>query len=222
MIPYIHKTRSRGASFKLSIAADGTIIATTHKLVPRFLVDQFVQKHTEWIETQRAKQAQRPQFETQDSITIFGTQYKKNVTQNPLQSAGVHIEEGSLVCNVLHADSENKATSEKITQFLKNTATQYIVAKTHQLAAIMNVSFSGITLKQQKTRWGSCSSKKHLNFNWRLVHFPTPIIDYVIVHELAHLTHMDHSQKFWRLVAQFDPEHAVHRGWLKRNGMTLS
>jgi len=86
----------------------------------------------------------------------------------------------------------------------------------------MNTTYQNVTLKEQKTRWGSCSSKGNLNFNWRLVHFEPPIIDYVIVHELAHRTHMNHSADFWSLVATFDPEYRIKKGWLKRNGLSLS
>ena len=86
----------------------------------------------------------------------------------------------------------------------------------------MQTSYNKITLRRQKTRWGSCSSKKNLNFNWQLVYFEPKIIDYVIIHELAHLTHMNHSKNFWQLVEKYDPEYKKHVGWLKRNGLNLS
>ena len=85
----------------------------------------------------------------------------------------------------------------------------------------MDINFNSITLREQKTRWGSCSSKGNLNFNWRLVHYRPEIIDYVIIHELAHRTHMNHSAKFWQLVEKYDPEYRKHRGFLKRHGMAV-
>ncbi len=85
----------------------------------------------------------------------------------------------------------------------------------------MNTSINKITLRQQKTRWGSCSSAGNLNFNWRLVHYPPEVIDYVIIHELAHRTHMDHSSSFWQLVARYDPDHLKHRNWLKKHGVSV-
>jgi predicted metal-dependent hydrolase len=74
-----------------------------------------------------------------------------------------------------------------------------------------------LTLKNQKTRWGSCSSEGNLNINWRLVAAPIEILDYVIVHELAHLRFMNHSKHFWDLVERHEPEYRVREKWLKEN-----
>jgi predicted metal-dependent hydrolase len=103
--------------------------------------------------------------------------------------------------------------------FLKNTAKHYLIPRANRLAKEMGVGFNKITLRQQQTRWGSCSSKGNLSFNWRLVHFEPAIIDYVIIHELAHLKHPNHSADFWQLVKKHDPEYQLHRGWLKRHGI---
>jgi len=115
----------------------------------------------------------------------------------------------------------NKKYQDKLEKFLKNTANHYIIARTHKIAEKMDLKFNKITLKKQKTRWGSCSSQRNLNFNWQLVHFETHIIDYVIIHELSHLVHMNHSRDFWKLVERYDPEYKKHVGWLKRNGLNL-
>lgn len=115
-----------------------------------------------------------------------------------------------------------KSQEKALERFLKSTAQVYVIKRTEQLAEKMNVTFKNITLREQSSRWGSCSSAGNLNFNWRLVHAEPNIIDYVIVHELAHRVHMDHSRSFWALVAKFDPEYQIHRGWLKRQGHALS
>jgi len=71
----------------------------------------------------------------------------------------------------------------------------------------MQLSFNQLRVKRLKTRWGSCSSLKNINLNIQLIHHPLSLIDYVIVHELAHLVHMNHSKRFWKLVAQYYPEY---------------
>lgn len=83
---------------------------------------------------------------------------------------------------------------------------------------IMGLSANHITIKNQKTRWGSCSSKKNLNFNYRLAYMPQEILDYVVIHELAHLRHMNHSKQFWALVEQYLPDYRERRRWLKEYG----
>ena len=82
-------------------------------------------------------------------------------------------------------------------------------------------NFTSITIRDQKTRWGSCSGRGTLSFNWRLILAPPEILDYVVVHELCHLTHMNHSREFWDLVGSVIPDYKVRRKWLKENGHTL-
>lgn len=78
-----------------------------------------------------------------------------------------------------------------------------------------------IRIKDQKTRWGSCSSLHNLNFNWRLIMAPGEVLDYVVVHELCHLTYMNHSRDFWNMVEKVMPDYRVYRKWLKDNGNRL-
>ena len=82
-------------------------------------------------------------------------------------------------------------------------------------------SYSRITVRDQKTRWGSCSSTGTLSFNYRLMFAPPRVLDYVVIHELCHLTHMNHSREFWNLVASVMPEYKIHRNWLKEHGQEL-
>ena len=82
-------------------------------------------------------------------------------------------------------------------------------------------SYSRITIRDQKTRWGSCSERGTLSFNWRLMLAPPAVLDYVVVHELCHLTHMDHSKAFWTLVESVCPDYRAHRKWLKEHGQEL-
>lgn len=79
-----------------------------------------------------------------------------------------------------------------------------------------------VFIKNQKTRWGSCSSEGNLNFNWRLAMAPTEVIEYVVIHELCHRIEMNHSKEFWRLVQERCPDFKKHKAWLKRNQFRLS
>lgn len=101
----------------------------------------------------------------------------------------------------------------------KEIAKSVFTEKAFYYKKIMNVTFHNITVKEQKTRWGSCSSKKNLNFNWKLLMMPESILEYVVVHELAHLKYMNHSQYFWKEVEKVLPDYKNRRKWLKENGM---
>ena len=83
-------------------------------------------------------------------------------------------------------------------------------------------TYTSITIRDQKSRWGSCSSRGTLSFNYRLIFAPPAILDYVVVHELCHLTFMDHSKNFWNKVASVMPDYKNHRQWLKDHGQELT
>lgn len=89
-------------------------------------------------------------------------------------------------------------------------------------AAQMGVSYGRITIREQKTRWGSCSSRGNLNFNWKLVLMPPEVLDYVVVHELAHRREMNHSERFWSIVGEVLPDYRERRKMLREWGKRLT
>lgn len=101
----------------------------------------------------------------------------------------------------------------------KDQAKKLFKEKVQKYAAIMQLKYGNISVKEQKTRWGSCSSLGNLNFNWKLIMMPEAIIDYVIVHELSHLKFMDHSKNFWNEVEKYLPDYKTRRNWLSKNGI---
>ena len=221
MISYQLQRKRHTHSVRITIRPNGEVLVTAPASCPTSFVDRFVREHEDWITKNLAKvRAHAEKHPHNDhEILLFGQTYKKTVQFTKDLPIGVHIRGEEILINPV---SNSEASIDRsLMTFLKTTAEKYIVPRTHQLAKKMDISFSRISLKNQSTRWGSCSSHGNLNFNWRLVHSPPPVIDYVIIHELAHRKQMNHSSKFWDIVAKFDPEHQKHRGWLKRQGMDL-
>lgn len=103
----------------------------------------------------------------------------------------------------------------------KEAARSYIPKRVAYYHAMTGGTYNHITIRSQKTRWGSCSSKGTLSFNWRLMLAPPAILDYVVVHELCHLTHMNHSPMFWQSVESVYPDYKNARKWLKEHGNEL-
>ena len=114
------------------------------------------------------------------------------------------------------SEPENKYTPEEL-ENMKRYIKNLINERAASFAAVMGVSFGKITVRSQKTRWGSCSSAGNLNFNCLLALCPSEVIDYVVVHELCHLRHMNHSRAFWNEVAKYFPGYAEQKDWLKRH-----
>lgn len=106
-------------------------------------------------------------------------------------------------------------------QKLADKALEYIPQRVSYYASLMGVQYGRITIRNQRTRWGSCSAKGNLNFNCLLMLTPPEVIDSVVVHELCHLKEMNHSKKFYALVLAVYPDYYKHDGWLKKNGSAI-
>ena len=101
------------------------------------------------------------------------------------------------------------------------TARDIFTRKAAYYASVMQVTYGRISIREQKTRWGSCSSKGNLNFNWRLIFAPEDVLDYIVVHELAHRKEMNHSPAFYAVVASVLPDYKKEQRWLKEHGNSL-
>jgi hypothetical protein len=111
--------------------------------------------------------------------------------------------------------------SRKTRQFLIKLAKEKITSHCHKYAKTLGVHFNKISVRDTATRWGSCSHSNNLSFSWRLVMAPDRVLQYVVAHELAHLIEMNHSKKFWHVVASICPDYKQERSWLKDNGGAL-
>lgn len=133
---------------------------------------------------------------------------------------------------IVKHSAENKQRYEKQVQLKKDrptlsdaqrkryieTARSIFTQKAAYYARLIGVTYGRISIREQKTRWGSCSAKGNLNFNWKLALMPEEILDYLVVHELAHRVEMNHSPAFWAVVAEEIPDYKTRREWLRQNG----
>lgn len=104
-----------------------------------------------------------------------------------------------------------------VENWLRQKAAEVLQAQTAQWAEKMGVQFNNVVIKDQQTLWASCSAKKNINYTYRLIKMPPAIRDYLIIHELAHLVHMNHGAEYWQLVGQYCPDYKNHRRWLNEN-----
>jgi predicted metal-dependent hydrolase len=117
--------------------------------------------------------------------------------------------------------AEPAAAAAALERWLRRQARTEVLARLDPACAALGVSYSRLTIRDQRTRWGSCSARGALAFNWRLVLAPEEVLDYVVWHEACHLRHLDHSLRFWGLLAEHRPGYAVPKRWLREHGATL-
>jgi len=108
-----------------------------------------------------------------------------------------------------------------IERFYRRAARTEIAARLDRATALAGVEYRDLSIRGQRTRWASCSSNGHMSFNWRLLLAPEPVLEYVVWHEVCHLEILDHSRRFWALVAGRWPRYREDRDWLRRHGATL-
>lgn len=138
---------------------------------------------------------------------------KRPVVEAPAPVALTPLAAGMLVPDVA-VDAPARALPEgDLVALFRSRAELY--------APALGVTFGSVKVKDQRSLWGSCSAQGNLNFSWRLALAPEPVLDYLVVHELAHRAQMNHSKRFWAVVARACPGHKSHRRWLRKNGRAL-
>ncbi|NJL93984.1 MAG: M48 family metallopeptidase [Anaerolineae bacterium] len=121
----------------------------------------------------------------------------------------------------VHAAEQSQVVRSAIESWYRTQARQDLPPRAARWASQIDVSFQKVTIKSQRTRWGSCSSLGNLNFNWRLIQAPPGAVDYVVIHELCHLIELNHSPRFWSLVATHCPDYKTWMRWLQEHHYQL-
>jgi predicted metal-dependent hydrolase len=116
---------------------------------------------------------------------------------------------------------DDESAPAAIERWYRRAAQREIAPRLDAAVAALGTRYEKLTIRNQRTRWGSCSTSGAMSFNWRLLLAPEPVLDYVVWHEACHLRVMDHSSNFWSLVRQHCPAYEDHRRWLRRHGATL-
>ena len=117
--------------------------------------------------------------------------------------------------------ADHDVAPDAIERWYRRAARDEIAPRLEVAAAALGVHYTKLTIRNQRTRWGSCTSDGAMSFNWRLLLAPEPVLGYVVWHEACHLRVMDHSPRFWALVSAHCPDYPAHRRWLKLQGSTL-
>ena len=179
-----------------------------------------------WISSSLARYAnfQSPYAEeglgNGDTIPYLGRDLKLVRRENHSEVDSVTLEGNTLA--VSHGLFKNGTLELALEHWYRGEAARLINGKVDRLSSQMGTHCKRVVIRGQKTRWGSCSHKKNLSFNWKLIMAPEPVVDYVVVHELAHLKEMNHSKRFWELVAQHCDKWREYRKWLRQHEANLT
>lgn len=177
-------------------------------------------KLAEWRE--RATQRAVPRIQWIDGATVpyLGRPLTLRLGRRPdgsIACAGRVSDDGTLWLDLPpHADTQQMR--DRVQGWLQQEARRIFRERLDLYSARLGISYTSVALSSAATRWGSCNADGRIRLNWRLVHFPLSIIDYVAAHELAHLKEMNHSPRFWRTVASIFPDYEAARAALREHG----
>jgi predicted metal-dependent hydrolase len=206
--------RSRRKTMAIYITKDAGVEVRAPLKTPKSEADRFVAAKEDWIMTNLAARRDRLSDKAAftlncgDMIAFCGKAYPIRA-QNDYR-AGFDGE-----CFYIPADLPQAHLKQVIVRVYKLLAKRILTAKTVEYAKRMNVMPASVKISSAKTRWGSCSIRKNINFSWRLMMADEDVIDYVVVHELAHIKELNHSSRFWAAVAEILPDYAERKQKLK-------
>ncbi len=215
-IPAPKLIRSRRRSIALEVRHDGTLVVRAPHFLPDAQIREFISKRRAWIDnvynrTREKLQLFKPkQFVNGEKFLYLGNEYTLHITQD---MDGKFLFENQFILNERYI-AKAKILFER---WYRQEAFMLFTKRCKCYAQYMSVSYKSISLSNAKHRWGSCYPNGGLGFNWRLVMAPECIIDYVVVHELAHLVEANHSKRFWALVEKTFPNYKEAKLWLRDN-----
>ena len=201
--------RARRISLRVS-QLDGRVTLTLPGGVPEAEAIEFARAKEAWI---RKHLSNRPEATPVDIGAVI-----------PVEGRARMIEAGTVRRICLTEDTivvPPGAVARRVQAFLRELARDRLASACDRHAAALGRRYTRLTLRDTRSRWGSCSAEGRLMFSWRLILAPPEILDYVAAHEVAHLAEMNHSPAFWELVGQLYGPHKSPRAWLRREGTTL-
>lgn len=199
----------------LRIDAQERIPALT---IPKYCTNkkavEFVRAHQGWIAETLDKLPAVRSFENGETISVFGKEYQ--ICHQPEARRGEYVRSG-----ILYVSGEADFLHRRVKDFIKKKAGEEFYKRSVRLAEKLGCEVHGVCIKDTKSRWGSCSSRNNINYNWRVSLAPDFVINYLVAHEVSHLLHQDHSPEFWATVKKLCPRYEQGRSWLKEHGRDL-
>jgi len=199
-------------TMRLRIIEKNKIVITIPWLIPMMVVKKFIKDNENWILRQNEKIKKKKNLNKIKKISILGEIYEVELKKSLRDS--LVILDKKIFINYSKKTEIKKIIDKK----MRILASKLIKERTGQLATKYKLSYGNVGIKNQSSRYGSCSGRGSLNFNWQIILFPIDKFEHVILHELTHLTVKNHSRAFWELLGRYDNNWKENNKWLKKEG----
>ncbi len=212
-VEFVRHRRAR--HYIMRVTADGHLRVTVPWHGSRSEALRFVEERRTWIDRERTKRmaaaATRGAWKAGTPVLFHGVEHELRVEPVDVRRVRVRLGEESFYVPAERVES----LRVPVEAWLRKYAAVELPERLAALARRLGFEVDAVSIRNQRSRWGSCSPSGRISLNWRLVQFPDTIADYVIIHELVHLRFMNHSRKFWTEVGRLCPEYQSARAWLR-------
>lgn len=217
----IRTARVKSADIRVE---DGAVSVVVPKDLDGERISQILSDKRQWINNKidlhrDVAPVRASDYVSGEGFAYLGRNYRLKVEAGHF--APVKLVQGRLVVTVPNGEDQPHMVRNALVRWYKHHAKIKLNEKVNRYAAIVGVEPNGIGIKTFKSRWGSCSAKGKIDFNWKIIMAPNRVVDYVVVHELCHLIQHDHSPQFWKLVERVMPDFVECKEWLKLNAGVL-
>lgn len=217
VLDVVFRRHAQARRLVLRLNSSGTgVIVTVPKGVSRGRALEFTERSRSWIEERVRSRGGLIRLEHGHVLPLRGVSHE--IRHVDSRRGLVNLDS---MRSLIHVPGEPAHVTRRLLDFLKAEAREDLTEASKRYAALMGVSYRRIIIRDQKSRWGSCSSTGELSYSWRLILTPDYVLDYVAAHEVAHLRHLDHSARFWRLVLTHCPNAAKAKNWLREHGQDV-
>ena len=217
----IRTNRIKSADIRVE---EGAVSVVVPQALALDRIDQLLRDKKQWINDKivlhrGASPVSEKRYVSGESFSYLGRNYRLKLSRG--KYTPVKLVQGRLLVTMPNGKKEAHMTRNALMRWFKHNAERKLQEKVERYAPIVGVEPKGLGIKSFKSRWGSCSSKGKIDLNWKIIMAPNRIVDYVVVHELCHLKHHDHSPKFWQQVERVIPDYQNCKEWLKVNAGVL-
>lgn len=203
-------------SLRLCLKNTDSFFVSCHRFTPKFLIEKFIRDNSSWIIEKSAKISPKLSLYSLENIHILDYDFQIVKSKSVRDWVIIDRNDQKIYLNV-KSNSESHLR-RLLSVHLKTFALSLIKNELDNLQKQFGFEFNRVSLKNQKTRFGSCSSKGNLNFNWQIIFFPPDKFRHILLHELTHLDIKNHSKKFWDQLNVYDPNSKINNRWLKDQG----
>ncbi len=214
-MPIVYRRHARARNYVLRLQADKTVVVTVPRGGSRAFARRFANSRSEWLEKQwRVLEARRipPQELRAGMEVLFRGQAVRLEIET--QNGAARLRFGDQTVSLSGTEGNLRPSLEK---HLRVLAVTELVSRARLLGQNYGTPVKRVVVRNQKSRWGSCSYNGSISLNWRLIQLPAHVSDYIIIHELMHLRHLNHSARFWTEVEKACPNYRAAEDWLKKN-----